>query len=160
MSDKVEIIQVPNALRAKVGGKFGTLDKEAIAAAESALADLSDQFGDWLSEEIQNLEAVYNDIKTTGPTEENMKQLYNRCHDLKGQGSTYGYPLITRIAGSVCKLMDEPDMRLNAPKALIVAHLDAIRAIVRSQIKSETHPVGVALATELEQRVREHLNTL
>ncbi len=157
MSEKVEIIQVPNALRAKVGGRFGALDKSAIAAAEAALEDLSDQFGNWLAEEVQKLEEVYADIKASGTTEENMKQLYNRCHDLKGQGTTYGYPLITRIAGSICKLLDEPDGRTNAPRLLVDAHLDAIRAIVRGQIKSENHPVGVALASELEARVINHI---
>lgn len=157
MSEKVEIIQVPNTLRAKVGGKFGTLDRDAIAAAEAALYELSDQFGEWLAEEVQKLEEVYAEIKTGGATEENMKQLYNRCHDLKGQGSTYGFPLITRIAGSVCKLLDEPDGRSNAPRVLVGAHLDAIRAIVRGQIKSESHPVGVALASELEQRVLDYI---
>ncbi len=80
------------------------------------------------------------------------------CHDLKGLGTTYGFPLITRIAGSLCKLMDEPDKRHEAPMFLVDAHIDAIRAAVRDNICDTDHPVGKILADELEGRVLAYLD--
>lgn len=160
MSDKAQIIQVPNTLRAKVGGRLGALDKDAIAKAEAALADLSGQFEDWLMEEIRKLEDVQARIKAEGLNAENSDQLFFRAHDLKGLGTTYGYPLISRIAGSLCKMLDEPEKRQQAPRMLTDAHLDAIRAIVRDQIKAEDHPVGKILSETLEARVKEHLNKI
>ena len=153
LPEKAEIIQVPNTLRAKVGGRLGALDQEAIAKAEAALADLSSQFETWLTDEIGKLDAVYATIKAQGLTRENADALFYRAHDLKGLGTTYGYPLITRVAGSLCKMMDDENKRTEAPRALVDAHLDAIRAIVRDQIKTDAHPVGEILASTLEQRV-------
>jgi hypothetical protein len=43
---------------------------------------------------------------------------------------------------------------------LVDAHLDAIRAIVRDQIKDEGHPVGKILSETLEARVKEHLGKI
>ena len=156
-AEKAQVIQVPNTLRAKVGGRLGALDAEAIAKAEAALADLSSQFDSWLMDEIAKLDDVYATIKAEGLTTENAEALFYRAHDLKGLGTTYGYPLITRIAGSLCKMMDDEDKRAKAPRVLVDAHLDAIRAVVRGQIKAEDHPMGKILAVELETRVKELL---
>lgn len=160
MSEKAQIIQVPNTLRAKVGGKMGTLDQAAITKAEEALASLSGQFEDWLGEEIDKLEAAQETVRKNGYTPENAEALYFRCHDLKGLGTTYGYPLITRMAGSICKMLDDVEIRMKAPRLLVDAHLDAIRAVVRDKIKEDTHPVGKILAETLESRVRDHLDKL
>jgi chemotaxis protein histidine kinase CheA len=160
MSEKAQIIQVPNTLRAKVGGKLAALDQEAIAKAEQALAELSTHFESWLMDEIKKLEDVQATIKIEGLTVANSEQLFYRAHDLKGLGTTYGFPLITRIAGSLCKMLDEDYKRAAAPRVLVDAHLDAVRAIVRGQIKEEGHPVGKVLSETLEARVKEHLDNL
>ena len=159
MPEKAQIIQVPNTLRAKVGGRLGALDNEAIAKAEAALADLSTHFESWLMDEIKKLEDVQLVIKEEGLNAKNADQLFYRAHDLKGLGTTYGFPLITRISGSLCKMLDEEDKRAVAPWKLVEAHMDAIRAVVRGQIKTEEHPVGKVLSETLEARVKEHLET-
>jgi chemotaxis protein histidine kinase CheA len=157
MPEKAQIIQVPNTLRAKVGGRLGAIDAQAIAKAEAALADLSSHFEDWLMDEIRKLEDVQARIKEEGLNPVNADQLFFRAHDLKGLGTTYGFPLITRIAGSLCKMLDEEEKRAIAPWKLVEAHLDAIRAVVRGQIKAVDHPTGVMLSETLEARVKEHL---
>lgn len=158
MLEKAQIIQVPNTLRAKVGGRLGALDADSIAKAEAALADLSTHFESWLMDEIKKLEDVQATIKADGLTVENAEQLFYRAHDLKGLGTTYGFPLITRICGSLCKMMDDESKRAAAPRKLVDAHLDAVRAVVRDQIKEENHPMGRVLAEALEARVKEHLD--
>jgi hypothetical protein len=150
-----QIIQVPNTLRLKVGaaGRLGALDPAAIAKAEAALKSLSGNFSQWLQDEIAKLEAARQAIRAEGMTPQTVEALYLRAHDLKGLGTTYGFPLITRIAASVCTLTDDAEKRTHAPMALIDAHIDAIRAAVRDDIKDDQHPVGRILAEELEARV-------
>ena len=151
-----QMIQAPNMLRMKVGGgRFGAIDPAAIAKAEAALKSLSGNFAQWLNDELAKLEAARQTVRSDGVTAETMESLYLRAHDLKGLGTTYGFPLITRIAGLLCRLIDDKAKRLTAPMPLIDAHIDAIKAAVRDDIKDETHPVGQALVRELEGRVRE-----
>ncbi|MDR7119007.1 Hpt domain-containing protein [Caulobacter sp. BE254] len=151
-----EVIQVPNMLKLKVGGRGG-IDMAAIAKAEAALKSLSGNFAQWLDDEIVKLEAARQDVRARGLTAETVETLYLRAHDLKGLGATYEFPLITRLAGSLCKLIDDPATRLAAPMFLVDAHIDAIKACVRDDIKVDTHPVGKVLAAELEGRVAEYL---
>ncbi|TCS12707.1 Hpt domain-containing protein [Caulobacter sp. BK020] len=151
-----EVIQVPNMLKLKVGGRGG-IDMAAIAKAEAALKSLSGNFAQWLNDEIVKLEAARQEVRAQGLTPETVETLYLRAHDLKGLGATYEFPLITRLAGSLCKLIDDPATRLSAPMFLVDAHIDAIKACVRDDIKVDTHPVGKVLAAELEGRVADYL---
>jgi hypothetical protein len=151
-----QMIQPPNALRLKVGGgRLGAIDPAAIAKAEAALKSLASNFSQWLADEITKLDAARQQVRALGATVETMENLYLRAHDLKGLGTTYGYQLITRIAGSLCRLIDDKEKRAHAPLELVDAHIDAIKAAVRDDIKGDDHPVGRVLVEELERRVKE-----
>lgn len=156
MSNPAQVIKPPNTLRLKVGG-FGGIDAVALAKAEEALKAMSGQFGEWLNDEIAKMDKAQGDIREQGWTPATAEQLYYRAHDLKGLGATYQYPLVTRLAASLCKLTDDLDKRMTAPLVLVDAHIDAIRACVRDGIQTDDHPTGRVLAETLEARVREHM---
>ena len=156
MSNPAQVIRPPNTLRMKVGGGFGGIDANAIAKAEQALQAMSSQFGQWLQDEIVKLDKAQADIRESGYSAETAEALYFRAHDLKGLGTTYQYPLVTRLAGSLCKLLDDPAKRTAAPVVLLDAHIDAIKAVVRDEIQTDDHPVGKILAETLEARVADH----
>jgi Hpt domain len=148
-----EMIQVPNTLRLKVGSRFGALNPGAVAKAEAALKSLSGQFSQWLQDELGKLEAARAAIRAEGLNAETGSRLYTHAHDLKGLGTTYEFPIVTRMAGSLCKLIEEPAKRMSAPMHLVDAHIDAIRAAVRDNIKDASHPVGKVICEELERQV-------
>ena len=154
--DSGHMTQPTNALKLKLGGgRLGAIDPAAIARAEAALKSLSSNFTQWLADEITKLENARQTVRQQGVTPESMENLYLRAHDLKGLGTTYGYQLITRIAGSLCRLIDDKEKRAITPLELVDAHIDAIKAAARDEIKTEDHPVGKILVQELEGRIRE-----
>ena len=157
MSDanQAQVIQVPNTLKLKLGGRLGAIDPAAIAKAEAALKSLSGNFAEWLNDEVAKLDAARQRVRTEGLTAQASENLYLRAHDLKGLGATYEYPLVTRIAGSLCKLIDDPAKRAAAPLPLVDAHIDAIKAAVKGGIQTDTHPTGRALVMELERQVKD-----
>lgn len=150
------MISVPNTLKAKLGGRF-SIDPNAVARAEAALKGLSDQFGEWMQDELNKLDDARADISAQGLTEETANALYTRAHDLKGLGTTYGFPLVSRLGASICRLLDDKAARISAPVFLIDAHINAIKAAVRDEIRDSDHPVGRTLVAELEGRVAEYL---
>jgi chemotaxis protein histidine kinase CheA len=157
-SQKATVIPVPNSLKAKMGG-LAALDASAIAKAEAAMQALSSNFVQWLNDEVAKLEASRTAIKTQGLNKETAEALYFRAHDLKGLGTTYEFPLVTKLAASLCRLIDDPSKRDTAPMILVDAHIDGIKAMVRDGIRDPEHPVGRVLAAELEGRVKQHLAT-
>jgi hypothetical protein len=81
-----------------------------------------------------------------------LRRIFESAHDLKGQGTSFGYPLITRIGQSLCKLghcapgADWTPERLRA----VGAHLDVLVLILEKQIKGDGGPLGAKLAAKLE----------
>lgn len=155
----LEMITPPNALKAKIGGAMSRIDEDAIRRAEMALESISHEFDDWIDEEVQKLEASWKAAKKgDGDAETLLELVYGASHDLKGLAKTYGYPLVTRYAKSLCTLLDTPERRAAASAALIEAHVATCRVAVRDRIKADDHPVGIVLATELEKQVVTALN--
>lgn len=149
----IEIITPPNMLKVRVGGPISMLDDDAVRRAEEALKELSSNFREWLEDEVQSLEAAHAKLMKATDKPFALGGVYERAHDLKGLGTTYEYPLITRLAGSLCKMIETEELRRLAPLALVDAHVGAIRAAVRDAIKTDEHPIGKALADELERQV-------
>ena len=79
--------------------------------------------------------------------------LYTRAHDLKGLGGTYEFPIVTRAAASLCRVVDNPDVRAAAPLSLVDSHINAIKAMIRDGIKTDDHPIGQAMVLSLEDQV-------
>jgi len=141
----------PGGPRLRLGGGMG-VDPDAVARAEAALKSLSANFETWMSDEIVKLDAARARIDAEGWIAPTAEGLYMRAHDLKGLGTTYQYPIVTRMAGSLCKLIGDPARRLLAPMALVDAHIAAIKRSVAQQIHTEDDPWAAAAAADLEAR--------
>ena len=152
-------ITPPNLLKARLGPKSGLFNADALAKAEAALKELSSNFAQWMNDEIAKLDAARAKITELGFNQATADQLYVHAHDLKGLGATYEFPLITRVAASLCALMSEREQRPSLPLPLIDAHIDAIRAIVRDDIRDPEHPIGNRLASALEASVADYAPT-
>jgi HPt (histidine-containing phosphotransfer) domain-containing protein len=150
----IEVITPPNMLKVKIGGPLPALDEKAIARAEAALEKLSDQFADWINEELNKLLEAWAAFEQAPNTPKTKYELHRRAHDLKGLAPTYGYPLVGRICATLCKLTGDEHGEITAPVALIKAHVDAAKAVVHGKIMGADHPVGLALASELETQTK------
>ncbi len=126
----------------------------AVARAEAALKSLAGQFGKWLQDEIDKLDAARAAVAAEDLGGSAGETLYLHAHDLKGLGGTYQFPIVSRLSGSLCSLLEDPQRRAGAPLDLIDAHLEAIKAMVRDDIRDELHPVGGSVAAALENKVR------
>ncbi len=129
--------------------------EEALKRADRVLEAMSGSFEKWLDADLAQLQTARIEAGHSGWTAESLDTLWRAAHDLKGMGGTYGYPLVTQLAASLCRLI-ETELGKNAARAnpdLVEAHVDALRAVVRDRIASEVHPVGAALTHALEEQV-------
>lgn len=149
----IEIITPPNILKAKVGGSVVVLDSAAIKRAETAMQSLKANFEDWVGEDVAHLVSA-RDGFVSQPDGQSRAALMRASHDIKGQGLTFGFPFVARVAASLCTMLDAVAMR-DIPLPLLDAHVDAIRVVMRDQIKGQSDQVATALVTELEARVAE-----
>jgi chemotaxis protein histidine kinase CheA len=146
----IEIFMPPNVLKAKMGN--GKLDLSAVKRAEKAVDNLKSEFTGWVIQDVNRLvEAGQAYVKQSSM--ETLADLYRAAHDLKGQAATFDFPLIARVASSLCMLTDDTSYGLPLPLSLIDAHIDAIKVIVRDNLKDPSDQTATELAAELEQQV-------
>jgi chemotaxis protein histidine kinase CheA len=131
--------------------------EEALSRADKALEAMSGSFEKWLDADIAKLQAARLEAAQAGWSDAALDALWRAAHDLKGMGGTYGYPLATQLAASLCRLTEtEAGKRAaRANPALVDAHVDGLRATVRDHITSDAHPAGRALVQMLETKVRQ-----
>jgi len=136
------------------------INADVVARAEAALKSLAAQFSRWLQDEIDKLDAARAAVSLEGLSGPAGEALYTRAHDLKGLGGTYEFPIVTRAAGSLCRVIDTEQARAAAPLSLIDSHINAIKSMIRDGIKTEDHPIGQAMVLSLEDQVAEFRRTL
>ncbi len=156
-SSKAQIIPARDFGMPVVETGNAVFDADAVARADETLKAMSGSFQQWLEADIRRLQQARLDAEHTGWSDPALDQMMGVSHDIKGMGESYGYPLATQIAASLCRLIETAPGKAaaRANPALACAHVDALRAIVRDQIKSGDHPVGRAvlktLAAEVEK---------
>ncbi|MFC3231567.1 Hpt domain-containing protein [Marinibaculum pumilum] len=154
---KVEIIHPPNLLKMKVGS--GGVDPDRIAKAEAAVAELAESYIDWALKDLAELQARLAAIRAeTADRRQRVLDLFQTAHDMKGQGATFGYPLVTQVAKHLCHYIEGQLEREQLPDLTIVsAHVDALAAILRGRVAGDGGATGAALVRELEELVRRKL---
>lgn len=132
-------------------------DDEAVARADDTLKALSGSMEQWLDADIERLQSARKAAERADWTIHALEAIAGAAHDLKGMGATYGFPMATRLAASLCRLIETDAGKREAQRdpALVCAHVDALRAAVRDRIRDDSHPVGRAVAQALEARVAE-----
>jgi len=142
-------------LRRADAPKASLFDEAAVARAEGALKALSGHFQGWLEEEVLKVHEARCAASAANWTDDSLDALLATAHDVKGLGATYDYPFATRIAASLCRLIETSEGKAAARREphLIDAHVDALRASARDKIRTPEHPVGKALLQALETRV-------
>jgi len=76
--------------------------------AMEAMSDLAAKFPAWASGDVQKIKQYLAEASGTFAEERTTiirQRIYPKAHDLKGQGTTFGYPLITDIGSHMCKLI-------------------------------------------------------
>jgi chemotaxis protein histidine kinase CheA len=154
----IEIFMPPNILKAKVGSAAGGIDMAAIRRAEMAMETLKTEFNDWVGADVMRLGECRDRFAKNADSEARDK-LFRLAHDLKGQATTFEYPMIARMASSLTRLFDGTKPSDAIPLGLVDAHVAAIRIVFRDKVKTTTDPISIAVAEELEARVTEALLT-
>ena len=135
MTDRVQIIRPPNTLaKAKTGSGKGVIDHEAIARAEAAIEQVGKSFPDWASADLAALEAVKSE---SSQHDVQIREIYRRAMDLKGQGGTFGFVLITEIGQSLKTFTEGLDTVGGRDVEIILAHIGAMKTVLLEGIRGD-----------------------
>src|SRR3954464_5440512 len=151
-----EVIVPPNRLKKAVAVAKST-DFDPVARAEEALGSLAGEFADWMDGECVKLDEARQLVKAEGIKEETRDTLFRCAHDIKGEAATFGFPLVAPPADSLCRLIEHTPDRARIPLELVDQHVDAIRAIVRENARTDIEEIAWTLTRRLREVTDEFL---
>jgi chemotaxis protein histidine kinase CheA len=129
-----QIVERPNELAKKVPKQGGVDPEKAFANAEKIVRDMASQYVDKLGEDIRlmkDLAAAYR----RDPSSDNLDKLFRLIHNMRGQGATFGFPLITEIGRNFCRYVREKPAGKAVMPELVDQHLKALQVVHDQSIK-------------------------
>jgi len=151
---EAQVIRQPGLLRAKVG-KAPPGDAEAVfAAADKAVKQKAGAFLDHVRGELASMRtALHQAVTVAEKRAAALDRVYTIAHDLKGQGSSFGYDLITKVGGLLCQYLKA--RRANDAQGLRIAaaHIEALGLIVEHRIAGDGGKLGGEMVGRLEKLV-------
>ncbi|MDA0998367.1 MAG: Hpt domain-containing protein [Proteobacteria bacterium] len=148
MADKeLEIINPPNTLKSKVReGGPGAVDMATLERAEAAIAGMTDSYLEWVLEDLKKLGAAFVNLKAaSGERKAEADAVFQIAHDIKGQGGSFGYDLMTVVGNELCRLLEKVPSIGNPEVEAVRVHIEAMKLIIQNKIKGDGGPAGQAL---------------
>ena len=105
--------------------------------AMAVLNDLAKDYLIWVQDDLKKLSDTYDMALTLNGTERTnliSQDLFRIVHDMKGQGSTFGYDLITEIGNHLCRYIERFDAFDENQMNAIKMHIDALREVIQNQL--------------------------
>ena len=154
MNNETEIIHPPNLLKAKVKtGGPGAVDSATLDRAEAAIANLADQYLDWVVQDLDRIGKAYEEYKSAEAeaVPEKLEAIFQVSHDIKGQGGSFGYDMMTSVGNQLCRLIEHVDATNPKLSDAIGVHIETMKLVIAQQIKGNGGKVGEQMLTGLEQ---------
>lgn len=156
---KVRHFRLRNRLKDKaLGGGSREPGSFAFEALERAMAELekfSEDYPDWVKDQLREL---YDHVRKADQADENrraaeFKRINEVAHDMRGQGGTFGYPLVTTVADSLYKFTAARALTGDDQVQIVKAHIDTMNAVINERIEGDGGALGRELLLALEKAI-------
>jgi hypothetical protein len=123
-----------------------------LAAADRTMAATARRFATLIADTARVLQTAWEAVPEPLDAR-SVRTSFHIAHDLAGCGATLGFPLVTLLARSMCRLVMHGDVSRSGMREVIGAHIDAIHAVIRCGIHDGGGEYGHALASALDQAI-------
>lgn len=153
-----EVINPPNSLAGKVKATGGPELDTIVREAEEALEDLQESYTVWVRQDLDQLDRLLRQaLADPGSAARKLKSIHQTSHDIKGQGATFEFPLLTHIAASLCTLIGDGGRSNEVLLVLARIHVDALNVVLKENIRGMGGAQGKQMVEMLRAAVEKVL---
>ncbi|HRC27434.1 MAG TPA: hypothetical protein PKX87_08400 [Alphaproteobacteria bacterium] len=159
----VRVFHRINRLRIKTAGKAegapGQVDPERIRKADEFIGKLCADCRTLLSLPLEKLVAGWGEMKglPDGEARKAMaERLFLLAHEIKDVGGMCGYALLAYFAESLRDYVMETTLAIDAHRVIVQAHVDALQAVFKADLKDPSFPEAEALKVAVRQAIEKY----
>lgn len=146
-----EVIQPPDTLQGKVTYSASGVDLAMLEKAEQIVAGLQGSYLEWVQEDLSKLQALCDRAMSEGTVGSDvLNEIFRIAHDIKGQGGSFGYDLMTAVGHHLCRFVEALAQAGPAEMEVIKLHLDAMRLIVGERMEGSGGQAGERMIAGLD----------
>jgi len=159
MAEKeIQFIIPPNNLRQKqkMAGVTMNLDPSWVDAAERSIVTAKFEYLEAAQEDMTRLATAY-DKAMADPANRvaHMQELYAVVQSIKGQGTSFGYPLMTAVGSQLARFIEDcGDNLTDAQMEAVKVHQEALRLVMQQKMEGDGGPVGQKLVAGLAMVIK------
>lgn len=152
------LIYPKSNLKSKSSEPGGISPEEALKRGEKFVEQLKFEYEKWLHDDLKDIDAMLVDFKSQPEQKEaNFKKIREKIHDIRSQGSTFGYTLVSTVANSLCHLIVETPEGEMPPFELIALHVNSLHLVVDKNIEGTDSDGAKTLLKSLDAMVTKYL---
>lgn len=154
--DKPEIIHPPSHVNEKVDMSAGGIDHDTLAQAEAVIAGMADAYLEWVEGDLEKLQDLCSRAQAAEAAERRplLQEIFSVSHDVKGQGGSFGYDLMTEIGNQLCRYIERlGDEVRDSHMAVVKVHIDAMRVVISRRMSGDGGADGSNLLRGLHAAV-------
>lgn len=153
-SDEPKILRPPTSLKDKVGiGGPDSVDAVTLQRAEQAISNMTDNYLEWVDSDLSKLSDAVDQLFVDDGLDRNQKleTVFFIAHDMKGQGGSFNYRLITIIGDALCRTIEKMNGVLIAiENEVIKVHFEAMKLVIAKRMSGDGGKEGEALVSGLQ----------
>lgn len=132
--------------------------RPAPAQSSQARADIEELMADyrtWARADVARATQLFQAIKAErSSARDAFAEIFQAAHDIKGQGTSFGYPLVTRIADSLCRLARDAGEPSTRQIEVAGMHIKALDLVLAQGITGSGGLAGAKICESIEAATR------
>lgn len=133
-----------------MGSPEKAMDFEAmVAQAEAAVAALSASYHGQLASDVKALSGMWDSLEQGRPVREVLAEIQSLAHNIKGQGGSFGYDLVTSVGASLCGYIRHAERKSADELNIVHAHIKILKMIADNDISGSGGDTGARIIAKL-----------
>jgi hypothetical protein len=122
---------------------------DMIAQAEAAVAALRDSYREQLLIDSASLLELWSTLEKGASPAAVLQQVHAIAHNVKGQGGSFGYDLVTSIGASLCDFIRSGDRTTADGLNIVHAHIKILKMVGDNDISGTGGETGERIVAKL-----------
>lgn len=123
--------------------------EDLIAQAEAAVEALRDTYRLQLRSDVQSLEDAWSRLEAGATAASILDELHSIAHNIKGQGGSFGYDLVTDIGASFCGYLRSAPRHSPDELNVINMHIRMLKTVSDNDISGDGGETGARIVEKL-----------
>ena len=142
-TDEFEVEYTPASKKLRV--KAPNIGKDlnaALAEASKGLLEMTTDYINWVQDDFKRLSTAVTELAALPDSKTEKDNVHWIAHDMKGQGGTFGYPLISVVLNNLCLHLNSCNSMSAEDLKIVNLHIEFVNLIITNRLKGNGGEMG------------------